>query len=229
MGLFEKHEVISSVIHIGLVPIFYHGDVEVAKNVAIAVAEAGSKLLEFTNRGPRAFLVFEELVKWRDRERPDLILGAGTVLDPATAALYINLGADFIVGPNFNPEVAKLCNRRHVPYVPGCSTPTEITIAEEYGADIFKIFPAEVLTPKFISNLLGPYPWLKLMPSGGLNPVKEEIEEWIKAGAVALNMGSALLRKDLIDAKDYDGLRRKVEECLNYIKEAKSKYGKKKK
>jgi len=225
VGLFEKHEVISSVMKIGLIPIFYHGDVEVAKNVSVAVANAGSKLLEFTNRGSRAFLIFEELVKWRDRERPDLILGAGTILDPATATLYINLGADFIVGPNFNPEVAKLCNRRHIPYIPGCSTPTEITTAEEYGVDIFKIFPAQVLTPRFIKNLLGPYPWLKLMPSGGLKPVKEEVEEWIKAGAVALNMGSALLRKDLIKARDYEALRKKVEECLRYVSEAKAKYG----
>ncbi|MDW8021299.1 MAG: bifunctional 4-hydroxy-2-oxoglutarate aldolase/2-dehydro-3-deoxy-phosphogluconate aldolase [Nitrososphaerota archaeon] len=223
MGLHEKHEVISKVIEIGLVPIFYHGDIEVAKNVCVAVVKAGSKLLEFTNRGPRAFLVFSELAKWRDAEAPDLILGAGTVLDPATAALYINLGADFIVGPSFNPEVARICNRRHVPYVPGCSTLTEIAYAEELGADIFKIFPAEVLTSKFIKNLLGPCPWLKLMPSGGLEPKKEIVEEWIKAGAVALNMGTSLLRPDLIKAGDYDTLRKKVEECLQYIREAKAK------
>jgi len=227
MGLFEKHEVIAKLLEVGLVPIFYHGDVEVAKKVSSAVAEAGSKLLEFTNRGARAFLVFKELAEWRKKEQPDLILGAGTILDPATASLYINLGADFIVGPSFNPEVAKICNRRHVPYIPGCSTPTEIAVAEEYGADIFKIFPAQVLTPKFIKNILAPCPWLKLMPSGGIKPEKEEIEEWIKVGAVALNMGSALLRKDLIQAGDYEGLRKKVEEALTYIKEAKAKYSRK--
>lgn len=228
MGLYEKHEVVAKVIEVGLVPIFYHGDVEVAKKVSTAVAEAGSKLLEFTNRGPRAFLVFAELAKWRDSERPDLILGAGTILDPATAALYINLGADFIVGPSFNPEVAKLCNRRHVAYVPGCSTPTEIAYAEELGADIFKIFPAEVLTSKFIKNILGPCPWLKLMPSGGLEPKKEVVEEWISAGAVALNMGTSLLRPDLIKAGDYETLKKKVEECLQYIREAKTKTKKQK-
>jgi len=227
MGLFEKHEVIAKLLEVGLVPIFYHGNVEVAKAVSTAVAEAGSKLLEFTNRGARAYLVFKELSEWREKERPDLILGAGTILDPATAALYINLGADFIVGPSFNPEVAKVCNRRHIPYIPGCSTPTEIATAEEYGADIFKIFPAQVLTPSFVKNLLGPCPWLKLMPSGGITPERKEIEEWIKAGAVALNMGSALLRKDLIQAGKYDELRKKVEEALLYIREAKAKYGKK--
>ncbi len=223
MGLYERYEVVAKVIEVGLVPIFYHGDVEVAKKVCTAVVEAGSKLLEFTNRGPRAFMVFAELTKWRDSEKPDLILGAGTIIDSATAALYINLGADFIVGPSFNPEVAKLCNRRHVAYVPGCSTPTEIAYAEELGADILKIFPAEILTPKFIRNLLGPCPWLKLMPSGGLEPRKEMIEEWISAGAVALNMGTSLLRPDLIKAGDYETLKRLVEECLKYIREAKAK------
>ncbi|MCF8884648.1 MAG: bifunctional 4-hydroxy-2-oxoglutarate aldolase/2-dehydro-3-deoxy-phosphogluconate aldolase [Nitrososphaerota archaeon] len=229
MGLYEKHEVVAKVIEIGLVPIFYHGDVEVAKNVSIAVTEAGSKLLEFTNRGPRAFMVFAELAKWRDSEKPDLILGAGTILDPATAALYINLGADFIVGPSFNPEVAKICNRRHVPYIPGCSTPTEIAYAEELGADIFKVFPAEVLSPKFIKNLLGPCPWLKLMPSGGLEPKKEMIKEWIEAGAVALNMGTSLLKPDLIKAGDYESLKKLVQECLQYIREAKAEAKAKKK
>jgi 2-dehydro-3-deoxyphosphogluconate aldolase/(4S)-4-hydroxy-2-oxoglutarate aldolase len=223
MGLYERCEVVAKVIEVGLVPIFYYGNVEVAKKVCTAVVEAGSKLLEFTNRGPRAFMVFAELAKWRDSEKPGLILGAGTIIDPATAALYINLGADFIVGPSFNPEVAKLCNRRHVAYVPGCSTPTEIAYAEELGADIIKIFPAEILTPKFIKNLLGPCPWLKLMPSGGLEPKKETIEEWISAGAVALNMGTSLLRPDLIKAGDYETLKKLVEECLKYIRDAKAK------
>lgn len=223
MGLYNRCEVVAKVIDTGLIPLFYHGDIEVAKKVCTVVVEAGSKLLEFTNRGPRAFLVFAELAKWRDSERTDLILGAGTILDAATAALYIDLGADFIVGPSFNPEVAKLCNRRHIAYVPGCSTPTEIAYAEELGADIFKIFPAEVLTPKFIKNLLGPCPWLKLMPSGGLEPKKETIEEWIGAGAAALNMGTSLLRADLIKAGEYDTLKKLIEECLKYIREAKEK------
>lgn len=220
MAKFPKHEVIAKIIEVGLVPVFYHGDVEVAKKVAEACADGGSRILEFTNRGPGAYQVFAELIKWRDTERPDIILGAGTIPDPGTAALYINLGADFIVAPNFNPEVAKICNRRHVPYIPGCSTPSEIAAAEEMGTDIIKVFPADVLTPRFIKDLLGPYPWLNLMPSGGVDPSKEGVEQWIKAGAKALNIGSKLLRKDLIKAGDFEAIRKNVENCLRYIKEA---------
>lgn len=215
-----KHELIYKIIEVGLVPVFYHEDVNTAKKVAEACANGGSRILEFTNRGARACQIFAELVKWRDIERPDIILGAGTVLDPGTATLYINLGADFIVGPNFNPEVAKLCNRRNVPYIPGCNTSSEIAAAEEIGADIIKVFPAEILTPKFIKNLLGPCPWLNLMPSGGIDPSKEHVEQWIKAGAKVLNIGSNLLKKDLIEAGDFEAIMKNIENCLRYIKEA---------
>jgi 2-dehydro-3-deoxyphosphogluconate aldolase/(4S)-4-hydroxy-2-oxoglutarate aldolase len=159
-------------------------------------------------------MVFSELSKWRENEGLALVLGAGTVLEPATAALYINLGADFIVGPNFGLEVAKLCNKRVVVYVPGCSTITEIYQAEEYGAELFKIFPEEVLIPRFFRNILAPCPWLKLIPTGGLTPSKEVIDEWIGGGVVALNRGTKLLRPDLINAGDYTSLRRRVEQYL---------------
>jgi 2-dehydro-3-deoxyphosphogluconate aldolase/(4S)-4-hydroxy-2-oxoglutarate aldolase len=222
MALYSKYEIVAKVVEIVLIPMLYHSDLEIAKKVSKTVVEAGSKLLEFTNRGHRAFMVSSELSKWRENEGLDLVLGAGTVLEPATAALYINLGADFIVGPNFGLEVAKLCNERVVVYVPGCSTITEIYQAEEYGAELFKIFPEEVLIPRFVRNILAPCPWLKLIPSGGLTPSKEVIDEWI-GGVVALNRGTSLLRPDLINAGDYTSLRRRVEQYLQHIREAKSR------
>jgi len=219
MPKFSKNEVTVKVLEIGLVPVFYNPDVDVAERIVEACYHGGAKVVEFTNRGDLAYQVFTELIK-RVRKEPDIVLGAGTILDPATAVLYINSGANFIVGPSFNPEIAKVCNRRKVVYIPGCSTPSEISNAEEMGADIIKVFPAKVLTPYFIKSVLAPFPQSKLMPSGGVEATREDVFSWIKAGAVALNMGGDLIDKDLINAGDFEGLRKKVEQCLEWIKEA---------
>jgi 2-dehydro-3-deoxyphosphogluconate aldolase/(4S)-4-hydroxy-2-oxoglutarate aldolase len=220
MPKFLKHEVVAKLLEVGVLPTFYEGDLETAKKILVACADGGAKVVEFTNRGALAYQVFSDLIKWRDKERPDLILGVGTVLDPATASLFINSGADFVVGPVFNPEIAKICNRRKVAYIPGCDSPSEISAAEESGADIIKVFPADVLGPRFIKDMMGPCPWSRLMPSGGVEPTRESIFEWIKAGAAALNMGSNLIVKDLVKAGDFDGIRKKVENAIAWVKEA---------
>jgi 2-dehydro-3-deoxyphosphogluconate aldolase/(4S)-4-hydroxy-2-oxoglutarate aldolase len=193
---------------------------ETAKKIVAACAEGGAKVVEFTNRGALAYQVFSELIKWRDKEFPDIILGAGTIIEPSVASLYINCGANFIVGPIFNPQIARTCNRYKVAYVPGCSTPSEISRAEEMGADIIKVFPADVLGPQFIKDMLGPCPWSKLMPSGGVEATKESISSWIKAGAAALNMGSNLIVKDLVKTGEFEAIKRKVENCIQWIREA---------
>lgn len=216
-----RHEVIEETLRAGLVPVFYYGDVEVAVGVARACVEGGARLIEFTNRGDRAIHVFNELSKRLEDDMPEAILGAGTVVDPPTAALYINSGANFIVGPSFSPEVARLCNRRKVLYVPGCQTPTEISEAEEMGAEIVKLFPASVLGPDFVRDLRGPSPQTLLMPSGGIALKEEDVSKWVKAGAVALNMGSALIRRDLMAEHRYGEIRENVERCIGWIKDAK--------
>jgi len=216
-----RHEVIEEALRVGLVPVFYYGEVEVAVGVARACVEGGARLIEFTNRGDRAIHVFNELSKRLEDDMPEVILGAGTVVDPPTAALYINSGANFIVGPSFSPEVARLCNRRKVLYVPGCQTPTEISEAEEMGAEIIKLFPASVLGPDFVRDLRGPSPQTLLMPSGGIALNEEDVSKWVKAGAVALNMGSALIRRDLMAEHRYGEIRENVERCIGWIKDAK--------
>lgn len=216
-----RHEVVSSVLEIGLIPTFYEEDLETAKKIVRACAEGGAKVVEFTNRGTLAYQVFSELVRWKDREFPDVILGAGTIVEPSAASLYINCGSDFIVGPVFNPDVAKVCNRYKIAYIPGCSTPSEISMAEEMGADIIKIFPAEVLGPQFIKDVLGPFPRSKLMPSGGVEATKENITSWIKAGVAAVNMGSNLIQKDLVKSGNFEAIKKKVEVCLQWVREAK--------
>lgn len=220
MPKFLKHEVVGKILEIGLLPVFYNGDVEVAKKIVQACADGGAKVIEFTNRGDFAYQVFSELSKWSSLELSDTILGAGTIIDPATAALYINCGANFIVGPLFNPDVAKTCSRRKVAYIPGCQSPSEISKAEEMGVDIVKLFPAKVVTPMFIEAMLGPCGWAKLMPSGGVDATREDVFAWIKAGASALNIGSDLIRKDLVKARDFEGIRKMVEQCILWIKEA---------
>jgi 2-dehydro-3-deoxyphosphogluconate aldolase / (4S)-4-hydroxy-2-oxoglutarate aldolase len=190
--------------------------------VVKACVEGGARLIEFTNRGDRAIHVFDELSKRLEKELPEAILGAGTVIDSPTAALYINSGANFIVGPSLSQDIARLCNRRKILYIPGCQTPTEISEAEELGAEIVKLFPASALGPNYIKDLRGPSPHTLLMPSGGISLNEEDVSKWVKAGAVAVNMGSALIKKEMITEHKYAEIREGVEHCIGWIKKAKT-------
>ncbi len=220
MAKFDRLTVYQAFVSTGLVPLFYSGDVAEANGVAKAVAEGGSKVLEFTNRGEKALSVFAEVVS----ANPKLIVGVGSVLDAPTAALFIAYGANFIVGPVFNPEVARLCNRRKIAYLPGCGSASEISTAEEAGVEIAKVFPGEsVGGPGFIKAILGPMPWSRLMPTGGVDASAASIGEWIKAGSVAVGMGSNLVRKEWLAAKNYDAIRDCTKLCLEWIAAARVK------
>ena len=221
MARFRRLEVLHATIEGGLVPVFYHQDLETAKKIAKAVADGGAKVLEFTNRGDFAYQVFSELIKWCATKTPELILGAGSVIDQGTAALYINSGANFIVAPFFNRDVAKVCNRRKIAYIPGCGSAAEISQAEEYGVEICKIFPgAEVGGPEFVKNILGPMPWSYVMPTGGVERTKESITKWFKAGVVSVGMGSTLITKDLVAKGDFETISKNVSEVLNWVNQA---------
>ena len=221
MARFKRLDVLSTMMASGLVPVFYHGEAETAKKVAKAVADGGARILEFTNRGDFAHQVFAELSRWCERELPDLILGAGSIVDPGTAALYICSGAHFIVGPVFNADVAKTCNRRKIAYMPGCGSASEISQAEEYGVEICKIFPGrEVGGPAFVKALLAPMPWTNIMPTGGVETTRESIGAWIAAGTACVGIGSNLITKAWVDAGDFDAIARKTSEVLGWIREA---------
>ena len=219
MARFEKHVVINMILEIGLIPIFYHGDLDTAKKIVKACADGGAKVVEFTNRGDLAHQVFGELVKWCGKENPDVILGAGTITDPETAALYINNGANFIVSPILNPAIAEICNLRGILYIPGCGSLTEILQALRLGCYLVKVFPGKVVGPDFIRSVLGPYPWLKLMPMGGVEPTRKSISEWFRAGAAAVGMGSMLISKDLVRSGNFEEISKRVRDCLAWIKE----------
>ena len=221
MAKFDKIQVLTKMGQTGMVPVYYNSDIEVAKKVVKACYDGGVRAFEFTNRGDFAHEVFGELVKWADKECPELALGAGTVIDAPTAALYIQLGANFIVGPNFNPEISPICNRRCVPYSPGCGTVSEINKAQELGSDLTKVFPGDVLGPKFIKDLMAPLRWSKIMVTGGVAPTKENLEGWIKAGAYCVGMGSKLFPKDKVAAGDWAYITNLCRECIQIIQEAK--------
>lgn len=220
MARFSRVHVWSTMEALGLVPLFYHGDVDTSIKVIEALAAGGAKVIEFTNRGDRAFEVFRELLVHFQRSDPELVLGAGSILDPVTAGLFINLGADFVVGSVTNPEVARLCNRRKIAYFPGCGTASEVSYAEELGVEICKIFPgSELGGPSFVKAILGPTPWSKLMPTGGVSATRENLKGWFDAGVVCVGMGSALVRSDLIKAQDWQAITDLTAECLAWIRE----------
>ena len=201
MARFSRVQVWTKMEELGLVPLFYNADVEVSRRVIEALSSGGCKVIEFTNRGDRAFEVFRELIVHFEKADPTVAIGVGSVLDVATAGLYINLGANFIVGSVTNPEVARLCNRRKVPYFPGCATPTEVSAAEELGVEICKAFPGKELGgPSFVKAITAPCPWAKIMPTGGVSANYDNIKAWFDAGVICIGMGSDLVRADLIKA-----------------------------
>lgn len=214
MARFDKQAVMAKIAQAPMVPVFYHKDLDTAKAVVKACYAGGVRAFEFTNRGDFAHEVFGPLVKWAAKECPDLALGVGSIVDPATAALYMQLGACFVVGPLFNPEVARVCNRRQVPYTPGCGSISEVGFAQEAGCELCKVFPGDVLGPKFVKGLLAPMPWSKLMVTGGVEPNADNLNAWFAAGAFCVGMGSKLFPKDRIAAADWTYISDKCREAL---------------
>ncbi len=221
MPRFDRLQVLNEIVRIGVVPVFYHPDVEVAKRVVAACVAGGARVVEFTNRGDNAYRVFSDLVVHFSTAAPSVILGVGSVLDPATAALYISSGANFVVGSVLNPDVAKVCNRRKIPYSPGCGSASEVSQAEELGVEIVKVFPGDsVGGPSFVKSLLGPTPWTRVMPTGGVEATRESILAWFKAGVVAVGIGSNLVRKEWLLAGNYEAITAKTSEILSWVREA---------
>jgi len=224
MPRFTRLQVLNAIDETGLVPLFHHPHLEVVKNMVKACAEGGAKVFEFTNRGDGAFHVFRELEEYCASKIPGLMLGAGTVVDAPTAALYMNSGANFVVSPVLNPEIPKVCNRRKIPHIPGCGTLSEINQAEELGCEIIKVFPSGTLGgPAFVRTIKGPCPWSSLMPSGGVKLTEESLEEWFKAGVVCVGAGSELFTAEIIKKKDYAGLSKKVAQILKIISKVQGK------
>lgn len=205
-----------------MVPVFYHKNAEIAKKVIKACYDGGVRAFEFTNRGDFAHEVFAECIKFAATECPELALGVGSVVDAPTAALYIQLGACFVVGPLFNPEIAPVCNRRLIPYCPGCGSVTEMGTAQELGCDLTKLFPGDVYGPAMVKNLKAPMPWSKIMVTGGVAPTEENLTEWFKAGVYCVGMGSKLFPNEKIKEEDWQYITDKCKETLGYVSAARA-------
>ncbi len=217
MARHTRIEVALEMARTGLVPLFYHPDAEVVRQVVRACYDGGARVFEFTNRGDFAHEVFAEVSRFAARELPALMLGAGSVTDAATAALYLQLGADFIVLPVLREDVARVCNRRKVLWAAGCGSLSEIARAEELGAEIVKVFPGEVLGPGFIRAVKAPCPWTSLMPTGGVSPDEANLRAWFEAGATCVGMGSKLIARALVERGDFAGLAEQVRSTLAII------------
>lgn len=216
---FNKQQTIEAMASTGMVPVFYHEDIEKAKHVVKACYDGGVRVFEFTNRGDFAQDVFAVLVKYAAKECPELILGIGSIVDPSTAALYLQLGANFVVGPCFNADITKVCNRRLIPYIPGCGSVTEIGNAQEAGCDVCKIFPAgNVGGPSFVKNVKAPMPWSCLMATGAVEPTEENLTAWFKAGVFCVGMGSKLFPKEVVEAGQWEQITALCRSSLEIIR-----------
>ena len=222
MAKFSRLKVYQTIEETGIVPVFYHADAEVAKKVVKACYEGGIRAFEFTNRGDFAHEVFAELVKWADKACPEMILGIGSIVDAPTAALYIQLGTNFVVGPLLNPDIFKVCNRRQIAYSPGCATTSEIGLAQELGAEIVKVFPGGTVGgPSFVKNIKGPMPWSKIMVTGGVEPTEENLTAWFMAGVTAVGMGSNLFPKEVLHNGEWERITEMCRSSLSVIQKIK--------
>lgn len=222
MAKYTRIQVSETMKATGIVPVFYHKDLEVCKQVVKACYEGGARVFEFTNRGDFAHEVFGELNKYVNENFKEMILGVGSILDAGTSSLYLQLGANFIVSPIVNAEMAKTCNRRKVAWMPGCGSVTEISYAEELGAEVVKIFPgSQVGGPSFVKAVRGPLPWCSIMPTGGVSPTKENLKEWFEAGVHCVGIGSKLFLKKEDGSFNYEGISNKVSEAINIVQDLK--------
>jgi 2-dehydro-3-deoxyphosphogluconate aldolase/(4S)-4-hydroxy-2-oxoglutarate aldolase len=219
MAKYSRIEVAQKMAEQGMVPLFYHADIELGKQVLKACYDGGARLLEFTNRGDFAHEVFSELNKYALKNLPGMMLGVGSVTDAGTASLFMQLGANFIVTPVLREDIAVVCNRKKVLWSPGCGSLTEIARAEERGAEIVKLFPGGIYGPKFIKDIKGPQPWTSIMPTGGVEPTEENLRGWFDAGATCVGMGSKLISKDILQNKDFATLQKRVQDALALIQQ----------
>lgn len=218
MAQFTRLEMAQAMKDTGMVPLFFHNDIELSKHILKACHDGGARLMEFTARGDFAHEVFGELTKYAIRELPGMVMGVGSVTDAAQASLYMALGANFVVTPVLREDIAIACNRRKVLWSLGCGTLTEIARAEELGCEIVKLFPGDIYGPQFVKGIKGPQPWTSIMPTGGVSPTEENLRGWFDAGVTCVGMGSQLISKDILDKRDFKGLEFKVKEVLGIIK-----------
>lgn len=218
MANFTRLQVYQKMLDTGIIPIFYNPDIAKCKAVIKTCYDTGLRIFEFTNRGDHAHELFSELHRYVTAELPGMILGTGSVIDAQTAVLYIQLGSNFIVSPLLDEATAKVCNRRKVAWIPGTGSVTEISKAEELGAEIIKVFPGGAVGgPRFIAAVKGPMPWVSLMPTSGVEPTEESIKAWFQNGAVCIGIGTQLFTKEIIEKEDWPKLKENIGKTIEIV------------
>lgn len=216
-------EVTDAIIAQGMLPLYFNADETVTIEVLRAIYRAGIKAVEYTSRGETALSNFTKMVEVRNAEMPGLLLGIGTIKNKKQAEDYLTAGADFFISPGFVPEVAELLNSKGILYSPGCMTPTEIIAAENAGVKFIKLFPGNMLGPDFLSGIKDIFPNLVFMPTGGVDTTADSIGGWFKAGVSAVGMGSKLISKPLMAAKDYAKIEADTIEVLKLVNSVRSR------
>ena len=221
MAQYSRIQVINKMMELRMVPLFYHSDFQVAKNILQACYNGGARLIEFTNRGDFAIEVFSKLIKFASKELPGMIVGIGSVTDSAAASQYMLLGANFVVTPVLREDIAIVCNRRKVLWIPGCGSLTEIAKAEEMGCEFIKLFPGNVYGPDFIKSVKAPQPWSSIMPTGGVSIEQSNLLGWFKAGADCVGLGSKLISEEILINQDFKKLEKNVLDTVQFIQKIK--------
>ena len=210
-------KVSNAIIAQGMLPLYFNADETTSVDILRTIYRAGVTAVEYTNRGEAALANFKKMIAVRNAEMPGMLLGVGTVKNLQTAKDYLNAGADFLVSPGFVKEVAEYAAANDIFYAPGCMTPSEIIAAENSGIGFIKLFPGNMLGPEFLSGIKDIFPKLLFMPTGGVDTTKENIEGWFKAGVCAVGMGSKLISKKLMEAKDYVTIESETQKVLELI------------
>ena len=221
MAQYSRIQVINKMMELRMVPLFYNSDFQVAKNILQACYNGGARLIEFTNRGDFAIEVFSKLIKFASKELPGMIVGIGSVTDSAAASQYMLLGANFVVTPVLREDIAIVCNRRKVLWIPGCGSLSEIAKAEEMGCEFIKLFPGNVYGPDFIKSVKAPQPWSSIMPTGGVSIEKSNLLGWFKGGADCVGLGSQLISEEILINQDFKKLEKNVLDTVQFIQKIK--------
>ena len=213
-------KILDSIIKQGILPLFYNESAEVTLETTRTLYRAGIRVIEYTNRGAAALENFKLLKKAQQDELHDLILGIGTIKTVQHAEDFIAAGADFIIAPIVNPDVARVAQQHNMLWCPGCMTPTEIHLAQQHNAALIKLFPANILGPGFVSAIKELFPGQLFMPTGGVELTQENISSWFKAGVCAVGMGSKLITKDILSSGSYNQLYLDTIEALKLVQAA---------
>lgn len=218
----KKAELLDLIPKQGILPLFFNKDADVSINILKALYAAGIRTVEYTNRGEAALKNFAQMKAVCDSELKGMYLGVGTIKDVTAAKAFIDVGADYLISPGLVEDAIKVAEQNNMLWVPGCMTPTEIIKAEQLGAKVIKLFPGNILGTGFLSAIKELFPNLLFMPTGGVDVDKENLSGWFKAGVCAVGMGSKLISKPLMEAKDYSKIEALTKEVMATIQSVRS-------